>query len=189
MNYRQRRKTVIQEYLKDFHPDLSKSTYPEFVLEIDRLYREGYTTIEIGDMLGKTRLIIQKVLRRYKYPRLQNIVPRVREEQPMWKGCRHVDKQGHIYVKAPKGHPYATKHHGWIFEHRLVMEQYLGRYLLPNEVVHHRDNNPANNHIDNLELFQSNGEHLAKTLRGKCPKWSDSGLEKLRLLWTARRKH
>ena len=34
--------------------------------------------------------------------------------------------------------------------HRYVMEQYLGRKLLSSEVVHHKDENKTNNHIDNL---------------------------------------
>jgi len=39
-----------------------------------------------------------------------------------------------------------------MFEHRLVMEQHLGRYLLPTEIVHHRDSNRQNNDISNLEM-------------------------------------
>ena len=37
-------------------------------------------------------------------------------------------------------------------EHRLVMEQHMGRPLEPWELVHHKDQNPGNNNIDNLEL-------------------------------------
>ena len=46
-------------------------------------------------------------------------------------------------------------------EHRLVMEEKLGRLLLPSEVVHHKDGNKTNNHPDNLELFSSNGKHIS----------------------------
>lgn len=42
--------------------------------------------------------------------------------------------------------------------HRIVMEEYLGRTLLPNEHVHHIDGNPKNNSTDNLILV-SNSQH------------------------------
>lgn len=35
----------------------------------------------------------------------------------------------------------------------LIMEKLLGRYLEQGEMIHHRDGNPANNQIDNLELM------------------------------------
>jgi hypothetical protein len=47
-----------------------------------------------------------------------------------------------------------------VYEHRLVMEQKLGRTLRPGEVVHHIDADRANNDPDNLMVFASNGEHL-----------------------------
>ena len=48
---------------------------------------------------------------------------------------------------------------GYVMEHRLVMAQSLGRLLMRTEVVHHIDHNPANNSINNLKLFTSNGQH------------------------------
>jgi len=43
-------------------------------------------------------------------------------------------------------------------EHRVVMEEFLGRKLLKSEVVHHIDGNKKNNSITNLELL-SREEH------------------------------
>lgn len=88
------------------------------------------------------------------------------EQNPAWKGGRKIRADGYILVYAPD-HPYAIsdgkgKGKGrYVLEHRLVMEQHLGRYLLPNEVVHHKDENPSNNDISNLELFSSQSEHIS----------------------------
>ena len=50
---------------------------------------------------------------------------------------------------------------GYVWEHRLVMAKHLGRPLLRTEVVHHIDENKANNDLSNLMLFKSQAEHLA----------------------------
>ena len=90
-----------------------------------------------------------------------------------WKGGRHVDKDGYVLLKRPD-HPDADCH-GYIREHRLVMEQKIGRRLLPEEVPHHLNDDHADNRPDNLELYPSNGSHLSRTLAGRCPKWSVAG--------------
>ena len=45
------------------------------------------------------------------------------------------------------------------FEHRLVMEQFLGRRLRRGEIVHHLDGDGLNNSIDNLSLI-TQAEHV-----------------------------
>jgi hypothetical protein len=62
-----------------------------------------------------------------------------------------------------------------IREHRLVMEQVLGRYLLPTEIVDHADGLTLHNAPANLRLFASNAAHLKETPTGKVPRWSDEG--------------
>lgn len=111
------------------------------------------------------------------------------QNNPNWKGGRLVDKSGYILLKAV-GHPDAN-HWGYIREHRLVMEQMIGRRLLPLEVVHHRNGIKDDNRPKNLQLFSENGAHLAHDLKGKCPKWSQEGYENIQKAvaqWRASRR-
>lgn len=43
--------------------------------------------------------------------------------------------------------------------HRILAEEVIGRPLKKGEVVHHKDGNPINNLIDNLEVLSSQVEH------------------------------
>lgn len=58
-------------------------------------------------------------------------------------------KDGYVVVSDPKKR---NKDHA-ILEHRLIMEQHLGRELLPGENVHHINGIRDDNRIENLELW------------------------------------
>ncbi len=72
-----------------------------------------------------------------------------------WKG-KIVNYQGYILILKPE-HPFCECK-GYVREHRLVMEKMLGRYLKPEEVVHHINGIVYDNRIENLMLFKK-GEH------------------------------
>ena len=75
---------------------------------------------------------------------------------PNWKNGQFKN-QGYIYKLCPS-HPFANCQ-GYVFQHRLVMEEHLGRYLKPKEVVHHINEIKTDNKIENLKLFENNTKH------------------------------
>jgi len=74
-----------------------------------------------------------------------------------WKGGRTVASNGYVLVKCP-GHPMADCR-GYVYEHRLVATQILGRLLRRGEQVHHRDGNRLNNAPENIEIKGSLRQH------------------------------
>jgi len=50
-------------------------------------------------------------------------------------------------------HPRAKANNGYVFEHILVMESSLGRFLVEGETVHHLNGQRDDNRLENLELW------------------------------------
>jgi hypothetical protein len=156
-----------------------RSCLDPFHSQIAELAAEGYTCPEIVDALALP--VKEEQVRRFMHKHgitlLAHRGAQPGEKHRDWKGGRIPDKNGYILVHQPD-HPYANSG-GYVREHRLVMEQRLGRYLDPKEIVHHLNGDRADNRIENLELFASNGEHLAETLKGCVPQWSDEGKQRI----------
>lgn len=72
------------------------------------------------------------------------------ENHHNWKGGTYITK-GYVLEYAPD-HPAAATYKGYVPQHRLVMEQALGRYLSSDELVHHRNEIKTDNRLENLEL-------------------------------------
>ncbi len=84
-----------------------------------------------------------------------------------WNGGTRMRGDGRTTVYAPS-HPFADAH-GYVRRYRLVAEGVIGRFLLPGEVVHHKDGDCTNDDPRNLEVFANNAEHkrARHTLGGK----------------------
>ncbi|MFA5379442.1 MAG: HNH endonuclease [Dehalococcoidia bacterium] len=70
---------------------------------------------------------------------------------------RTVTKSGYVLIYQPEHHLSDVR--GYVYEHRLVAEQKIGRPLIKGEMIHHIDGNAGNNHPDNLEVVSSHEAH------------------------------
>lgn len=72
---------------------------------------------------------------------------------PRWKNGIWIKNVGHTkykFIRSPN-HPNRTVH-GYVREHILVIEKYLGRYLKPTEIIHHLNGNGLDNRLENLKV-------------------------------------
>lgn len=79
------------------------------------------------------------------------------ENNPAWKGGRNKTKLGYIYIYSPE-HPFRNIDQ-YVFEHRLIIEKIIGRYLHKKEEVHHINKIRTDNRPENLMLFDSKSSH------------------------------
>jgi hypothetical protein len=71
------------------------------------------------------------------------------------------NQQGYLTVYEPT-HPFAHKHNGRMLEHRLVMEQKVGRLLRTSEHVNHINHIRDDNRPENLEIMTAT-DHAQET--------------------------
>lgn len=104
---------------------------------------------------GKKPYEMTKVIRKKISKSVKNLNQTL-NKSPSWKGGKYT-RNGYVYVYAPN-HPYVHKN-GYKFEHRLIMEKMIGRFLKQKEVVHHKNGIRNDNRIENLFLFKNSAEH------------------------------
>lgn len=133
----------------------------QFEKEIRILYLEKLMSInEIARKYNVTSVVIRRRLKEFKIPlrnrKEANALNNSGSKNPKWNGGKRTHSDGYIQLLMPD-HPNADGC-GYVYEHRYVMECFLGRNLETNEHVHHINENKADNRIENLQVL-SPAEH------------------------------
>lgn len=126
----------------------------------DTSQRTG-SIVQVCEVCGKTRLLSPSKTRVrtcskvcWDFLRIKRPLDRLHNGKPA-----HLDQDGYVLLWTPD-HPATRK--GWMPEHRLVVEQRLGRFLRSDEHVDHINRIKDDNRSVNLQVL-SQSEHGRKT--------------------------
>lgn len=150
-------------------------------LEVKRLYESGLTQGQVAKRLGTSSGRVYQALKVLGVPPRPQRYYHGGSKNYFWRGGVKIEQKknrpSYRMIWMPD-HPDSDAH-GYVREHRLVMEKKLGRRLKKREVVHHKNGDTLDNRPRNLQLFRNNGDHLHAELQGRCPKWSEEGRRRI----------
>lgn len=167
-----------------------KKVEPWVLEEAKRLYATGkYSLADIGKELGYSTATIYYLLKgngckfnhKWKHPaseefrkrqgdihRGKTLSEEQRHEISERNSCNYNGMNGYGHTKPHRkgyilayvpDHPHAHKD-GYVMLHKVLMEREIGRYLNPDEVVHHINHIRDDNRIENLRLM-SKHDHMS----------------------------
>lgn len=134
--------------------------------ELERLYNKPTTMVDLSKHYKVSEITIFRWLKKF------NIKSRAHGTRTHKQRNKLLNKDGYILIWTPE-HPNANVD-GYVFEHRLVMEKHLSRYLESQEIIHHINEIRTDNRIENLQLLPSKGMHNKIHFSGsKNPNYKD----------------
>ena len=126
-------------------------------------YQKGKTLPALANDFKTNTTLISRILNRNNIAtRLNKETGKLKQYTSRWNGGVTYDSKGHRVFYIPD---YPGSHHGCIAEHRYIMQEYLGRRLSSQEIVHHVNFVPDDNRIENLKIMTAS-EH-SKLHNGK----------------------
>jgi len=122
-------------------------------------YMLGHTMVEVSEILKTTPRIVMRVLKNNNITTRKAVKRNQKgDKNNFWKGGKTISDKGYVLVKNEE-HPRAKECGGYVYEHILIMENFLGRQLKYeknnkySEVVHHINGNKKDNRIENLQTM------------------------------------
>jgi hypothetical protein len=135
-----------------------QSKYAELKDKVEAMINDKNTVPDIAETLGLSLTRVRSIMSAYNLSKTKREWAK-KEKHPNWKGG-YKSFHGYIRIQA-KDHPHVASD-GYIPLHRKIVEDSIGRYLRPDETVHHIDGDKANNDISNLMIL-SPQDHLIRT--------------------------
>ena len=162
-----------------------RSIGPHRYDEAQSLILQGRTAAEIASLLDVDPETVRKFARKRGLTVQRQDMSMAKH--PSWTGGMTQDRAGYLLqrVDAAGEFGYLIRsarrgdRRGYAPIHRIVMHEKLGRRLLPDEVVHHKDDDVQNNDPSNLSVYPTNADHLRDTLAGRTPQWSEEGFARM----------
>lgn len=151
-------KKLILNYMNEFGIERKMHRAKDTDARVKPLLESGMKTSEIATRLKLSQATVGNSAKRLDMP-LNNY----------YHNGEIITHNGYRMVKAPEGHPGAAAN-GYIREHRLVMEEKIGRVLESGEIVHHINEDKMDNRESNLALMavadHNSLHHTGKIGRG-----------------------